>query len=213
MVQLKIDKQTVMGAVVVVIIIAIIYGFFSNAWAAQAPINLPLDYNSEGSANSPVVIEEFSDFECPACSYFYENAYPQIMESYVKTGKVRVVFKPFPLTSLHKNSEKAAEAALCAAEQGKFWEMHDKLFENQDALGVANLKSYAASLGLDQNAFNQCLDSGKMRPIIENNIAEGKARGISATPSFFVNGKKIVGAQPFETFQQAIDGELAKNAR
>ncbi len=201
------DNRLIAGAVIALVLIAVIYNtYFSGA---SVPITLQEGYNVKGAPNAPVVIEEFSDFECPACGYFYANSLKQVEDAYVSTGKAKIIYRQFPLP-MHKDSEKAAEAALCAAEQGKFWEMHNWMFENQDSLSVASLKSHAPSLGLDSIAFNQCLDSGKMRTIVENDITEGKARGISATPSFFINGQKLVGAQPFEVFQQAIDAELAK---
>jgi protein-disulfide isomerase len=109
---------------------------------------------------------------------------------------------------MHNMAEKAAEAAECAREQGKFWEMHDKMFENQRALAVDNLKQYAADLALDKDKFNTCLDQGKMKDGVSKDMAVGSAAGVTGTPAFFVNGRFISGAVPFENFKQVIDEEL-----
>jgi protein-disulfide isomerase len=165
------------------------------------------DSPSIGDKNAPVTIIEFSDFECPFCERFYTQSYKQIKANYVDTGKVRIVFKHFPLP-FHANAQKAAEASECAREQGKFWEMHDKLFENQNAISISSLKGYAADLGLDTSKFNSCLDSGKYASRVQKDASDGSAAGVSGTPSFFINGKSVVGAQPYSVFQQAIEAEL-----
>jgi len=165
------------------------------------------DSPSIGKANAPVTIIEFSDFECPFCERFYSQTYKQVKTNYVDTGKVRIVFKHFPLP-FHASAQKAAEATECAREQSKFWEMHDKLFENQNAIAIANLKSYAVALGLDASKFNTCLDTGKYASRVQKDASDGSAAGVSGTPSFFINGKSVVGAQPYSVFQQAIEAEL-----
>lgn len=164
----------------------------------------------KGNANAKVTIVEFSDFECPFCGKFYEETYPLILKNYVDTGKVKIVFRDFPLTSIHPNAQKAAEATECAAEQGKFWEMHDKLFENQDSLSVDDLKKYAADLKLNTATFNSCLDSGKMTAEVEKDAQEGMSYGVTGTPAFFINGRLVSGAQEFSAFEAIIDEELAK---
>jgi len=163
-----------------------------------------------GSAGAPVTIVEFSDFQCPYCGKFVTETMPQINDTYIKTGKVKLYFRNFPLSSLHENAEKAAEAALCANEQGKFWQYHDKLFANQTALAVTNLKQYAKDLGLNSQNFDSCLDSGKTAEQVKKDTNDGAAYGVQGTPSFFINGTLIVGAQPFSAFQQAIDAALKK---
>lgn len=165
------------------------------------------DSYSIGDKDAPVTIIEFSDFECPFCERFYSQSYKQIKANYVDTGKVRIVFKHFPLP-FHASAQKAAEASECAGEQGKFWEMHDKLFENQNAIAINNLKSYAVDLGLDASKFNTCLDTGKYASKVQKDASDGSAAGVSGTPSFFINGKSVVGAQPYSVFQQAIEAEL-----
>ncbi len=165
----------------------------------------------KGSEDAPVLIEEWSDFECPFCTRWYQQTLPQIEEQYIKTGKVKLVYKDFPL-SFHANAQKAAEAGKCALEQGKFWEMHDKIFDSS-AVGVKptvdNLKAWAGELGLKQSKFDECLDSGRTAAAVRAEMAEGQQKGISGTPGFLINGQLISGAQPFEAFKTAIDAQLA----
>ncbi len=165
----------------------------------------------KGVANAPVTIVEFSDFECPFCERFYSDAYKQIDEQYIKTGKVKVVFMQFPL-GFHAEAQKAAEASLCAqAQKGNdgFWKMHDTLFENQESLSVENYKKWAREIGLNGALFDGCLDKGDFEARVNAELAYGQSLGVSGTPSFFVNGKPLVGAQPFSAFKQIIDAELA----
>jgi protein-disulfide isomerase len=159
-----------------------------------------------GPADAPVTIIEFSDFQCPYCARFVTQTLPQIKQEY--EGKIRFVFRDFPLSQLHENAEKAAEASECADDQGKFWEYHDKLFNSQSALDVASLKSYASQLGLDTGAFDQCLDSDKYAQEVQKDLQDGDSYGVTGTPAFFVNGLLVVGAQPFATFKAAIDAAL-----
>lgn len=164
-----------------------------------------------GDKNAKVTIVEYSDYQCPFCSRFYTQTEGQLRKEYVDTGKVKFVYKDFPLSSIHPTAQKAAEAARCAGEQGKYWEMHDLLFEKQDEwapLGAAKLKDYASDLSLDTAAYNSCLDTGKYAPAVQKDFNEGSSFGVSGTPSFFVNGYQIVGAQPYAAFQQIIEQEL-----
>jgi protein-disulfide isomerase len=163
---------------------------------------------SRGNDSAKVVVVEFSDFQCPYCGNAARDAVAQIERDYVNTGKVKLVFKHFPLTQMHQYAQKAAEAAECAKDQGKFWEMHDKLFSNQAALTVDDLKRYASDLGLNTAEFNQCLDSGAKTQFVQNDIAYGTQLGVTGTPTFYINGNQIVGAQPYATFKQAIDTAL-----
>lgn len=167
------------------------------------------DDPSKGSENAPVTIIEFSDFECPFCGRFFTQTLPQIEENYINDGKVRLVYRDFPL-GFHPQAQKAAEAAECADEQGKFWEMHDKLFEDGVSGGVGSFKQYAEDLGLDTAKFNDCLDSGAMASEVQNDMQDGQSAGVSGTPTFFINGQKVVGAQPFSAFENIIDSELLK---
>ncbi len=164
-------------------------------------------WNIKGAHAAKVTIVEYSDFECPYCGRA-EPTIKQILEKY--PDDVQLVYKHFPLPS-HSNSWKAAEASECAAEQGKFWEYHDMLFENQDALYTPMLKDYAKQLGLDTDKFNNCLDSNTMKARVENDAEEGKSLGVSGTPAFFVNGKMISGAQPFSVFDTAVSRALSSS--
>ena len=163
----------------------------------------------KGKANAKVTIIEFSDFQCPYCGKFYTETLPQIMKEYIDTGKAKLVYRDYPL-EFHPNAQPAAEAAECAHEQGKFWEMHNKLFENQQSLSVDNYKQWAADLKLDTKKFNDCVDTHKYADEVKKDAADGSAAGVSGTPGFFVNNKIISGAVPFEVFKQTIDAELAK---
>lgn len=165
------------------------------------------DDTVKGDANAPVTIVEFSDFECPFCGRFYTGAYQQLLTEYVNTGKAKIIFRDFPL-SFHANAQPAAEAAECAGEQGMYWEMHDKIFENQRSLTTENYKKWAEEMGLNKGEFDACVDSGKMRSEVQKDFADGAAAGVSGTPTVFINGEKIVGAQPFEAFKSVIDKYL-----
>ena len=170
-----------------------------------------------GAADAPVVLVEFSDFQCPFCRSFYNDAYKQIKSEYVETGKVKFVYRHFPLNNIHPAAQKAAEASECALDQGLFWEMHNKLFDEQNALGggtvafsTDDIKAWAAEIGgLDVAAFNGCLDSGKKEEIVAADFQDGVDAGVRGTPTIFINGQPVVGAQPFSSFQAVIDAELS----
>lgn len=161
---------------------------------------------SQGPANAPVTIVEFSDFQCPYCSRLIPTL-DQVKQQY--GDKVRIVFRQFPL-NFHQNAQKAAEASLCANDQGKFWQMHDAMFENQQALAVDALKAKAVELGMTAEAFNSCLDSGKYAKQVQADMQEGSAAGVTGTPAMFVNGRFISGAVPLEQITKVIDDELRR---
>jgi protein-disulfide isomerase len=161
---------------------------------------------SRGPANAPVTIVEFSDFQCPYCGREYP-VIERLMKEY--DGKVRLVFRHYPL-EFHPFAEKAAEASACAQDQGKFWELHDKMFTHQDKLAVPDLKGYAQSLGMDATKFDKCLDSGEKKALVDEDLKAGSAAGVSGTPAFFINGIFVNGAQPYEYMKQAVDRELKK---
>lgn len=161
----------------------------------------------KGDADAPVTIVEWSDFECPFCGRFYQDTLPQIEEQYIKTGKVKLVYRDFPL-SFHQNAQKAAEAAECAGDQGQFWEMHDLLFNSGVSGGVTSFKLYAQQLGLNTETFASCLDSGKQAGEVQKDFIDGQRAGIQGTPGFIVNGQLISGAQPFSVFQQVLEAAL-----
>lgn len=160
-----------------------------------------------GPEDAAVTIEEFADFQCPYCGAFARETLPAIREAY--GGRVRYVFRDFPLVSIHEFARGASEAAQCAHEQGIFWEYHDLLFSNQKALAEADLKGYAELLGADMAKFNRCLDSGKNAWEVYLDIQDGNRVGVSSTPSFVINGILVSGALPFEQFQAIIDQALA----
>jgi protein-disulfide isomerase len=175
---------------------------------------------ARGAASARLILVEFSDFECPYCGRHFRETQPQIDREYVQTGKVRYVFRNFPLEAIHKEAFKAAEAALCAGEQQKFWEMHDRLFTHQDALAPKELPGHAAALGLDVNRFEQCVFGGKYGAAVRQDLAEGQKAGVRGTPAFFfaVVGpdgsrakavKLLPGAYPFSAFKETLDGLLA----
>ena len=161
-----------------------------------------------GEEEAPVTMVEFTDYQCPFCGRYSNETLPKIEEEYIKTGKVKYVLRNIPLT-FHQYAQKAAEAAMCAAAQGKYWEYHEVLFENQQALEVESLKKYAGQVGLDQAKFDQCLDEGEMEQVVKDDAALAQRVGVTGTPTFFINGKKLVGAQPYEVFKKMIDEALA----
>jgi protein-disulfide isomerase len=163
----------------------------------------------KGPDDAKVTIIEYSDFECPFCKRYYDNAYKQILSTY--PDDVKMIFKDFPL-SFHAQATPAAEAAECAGAQEWFWEYHDILFERQSewaSSGRPAFNSYAEELGLDMDAFNNCVDSRQFRENVVADFQEGQAAGVRGTPAFFINGKMVSGAQPFSAFQTEIDAALA----
>jgi len=160
----------------------------------------------KGDPEAPITIIEFSDFQCPFCAQI-QTTLDQIFDTY--GDDVKLVFRHYPLP-FHENAESAALASMCANEQDNFWEYHDLLFENQEDMTMTNLKKWAADLGLDAEKFNSCLDNQSYKEEINKDIGDAQAVGVSGTPAFFVNGQRLVGAQPFEAFKAVIDAELAK---
>ena len=164
---------------------------------------------TKGPVDAPIEIVEFSDFQCPFC----ERATATLAQLVDRYGdQVRFVYKDYPLPN-HENAFKAAEAGNCANEQGKFWELHDKMFATQSALGVASLKAYAEEFGMDAAAFSTCLDSGKYAGEVQRDLAVGQGYGVSSTPTIFINGRLVTGAVPFDVFDQIIREELAAAGR
>jgi protein-disulfide isomerase len=186
-----------------------------EAAAAAAPTTasqyvrykIPTDgFPSLGPANAPITLVEFGDFQCPFCREWEQQTYQPLLQAY--PGKIRFVFRDFPLTSIHPNAMPAAEAAQCANEQGKFWAYHDKLFGSEN-LGDQVYQQYAQDLGLDMTKFNTCLTSHKYASTIQADMDFANNLGVNSTPTFFVNGLAIIGAQPLSTFTSVIDKEMA----
>ena len=188
---------------------------------AVEPVKISIDNDPIiGNPDAPITIVEFSDFQCPFCARFHTQTLPSILEEYVEQGKVKLIFRDFPIQSIHPNALPASVAAECANDQNKFREMHDALFENQnnwnrletvDALSL--FSQYASEMQLDQESFDSCLTSGKHIPEIQNDLNDGRDYGVSGTPGFFVGNDQIgfvelKGAQPFESFKKVIDAQL-----
>lgn len=170
-----------------------------------------------GKKDAPVTLIEFSDYQCPFCRRFFQTTLPTLKTEYIKTGKVRYVFRDFPLDQIHPHARKAAEAAHCAGDQDKYWEMHDLLFQNQKALQVDKLKAYGRRLGLDPSAFAGCLEKSKYAAKVQQDLKDGVTAGIRGTPGFFIGktrsddtiqGTLISGALPPRVFRQAIESLL-----
>jgi len=173
--------------------------------------NLPI----LGNKDAKVTIVEFSDFQCPFCKQMFEEALPQIKKEYIDTGKAKLAFRHYPLTSIHPNAQKAAEASECANDQDKFWEYHDQLFTNQadwESLSgdevINKFVEYANTIGVDGETLRECVTSGKMAENVKKDVDAGTKVGVDGTPATFVNGMLISGAVPFEEFKAQIDAAL-----
>lgn len=188
---------------------------------ASPPVKISVDDDPIiGNSDAPITIIEFSDFQCPFCARFHTQTLPLILEEYIKQGKVKLVFRDFPIQSIHPNALPASVAAECANDQGKFREMHDILFEKQNEWNkletteaLSLFSEYASSMQLDQKTFDSCLTSGKHIPEIQNDLNDGREYGVTGTPGFFVGNEKIgftelKGAQPFDSFKKIIDAQL-----
>ncbi len=196
---------------------------FPSTVPAQTPPSTPVTVTNISIGNAPllgssvanVTVVEFSDFQCPFCASFFSNTLSELKKEYIDTGKVKFYYKHYPL-DFHQNAKVASVASECAKEQGKFWEYHNTLLGNQTAwetlVGnntVKKFEGYAVDLGLDPNKFETCLDSLKYERIVDSDLEQGTMLGVTGTPAFFV-GKEgkytlIEGAQPFESFRQAIN--------
>lgn len=169
------------------------------------------DDPSIGPADAPITIVEFSDYQCPFCKRFRDQTLNTLLDAY--PGQIRFVYRDFPLSNIHPRAQIAAEVANCAGDQGRYWEMHDRLFANQSSWagaknGMTYFVRFADDLALDLNAFGSCIKTGKYAEEVQKDVQDGIAYGVSGTPSFFVNGKFISGAVPFQMFQAVIERQL-----
>ncbi len=199
-----------------------IKALLQNRMRVAPPQNAVLDLGqrpSQGESNAKLTLVEFLDYQCPYCGRFSRETMPQIDKEYIQTGKVRYVVMNLPLEGMHKSAFKAAEAAACAGEQGKFWEMHDRLFANQQT--IDQWKSHAEAVGLDVSKFEACLDGGRHAAQVRSDMAEAQKAGIAGTPSFFLaytdaksstikTVTRLVGSQPYAAFKAAIDKQLVE---
>ena len=191
-----------------------------------APVPAVVQKNSDtsaltlGDAQAPVTIVEYGHFKCPFCNRFFREVEPQIEEGYIKTGKVKFIWKDFPYEG--GDSVRASEAAYCSQDQGKFWEYRNILFnhiwenyynkglnaEEAEIFTAVKLKELAGQIGLDTAEFSSCLDTAKYKQLVQDNYNEGISKGVKSTPTFFINGQKVVGAQSFSLFSKIIDSQL-----
>jgi protein-disulfide isomerase len=187
----------------------------------QLPVKISADNDPIiGNPDAPITIIEFSDFQCPFCAKFHSQTLPLILDEYIEQGKVKLVFRDFPIQSIHPNALPASIAAECANEQGKFKEMHDMLFDNQNEWNkqdtvdaLSSFSQYATNIQLEQETFDSCLTNGKYIEEIKKDLDDGRNYGVSGTPGFFVGNDQIgyvelKGAQPFESFKKIIDAQL-----
>ncbi|MGQ9573520.1 MAG: DsbA family protein [Dehalococcoidia bacterium] len=204
------------GAVLVAVVVLIVLASTLGQDGDDVPVGLadipprlaPVQGNVLGSPDAPVTIVAYSDFQCPYCAQAATGVVRQIEEDYLATGKAKLVFKHFAFEG--EESIRAAQAAECAADQNRFWDYHDMLFLNQRIPFTSeNLKAFARELGLDTASFNVCLDLETHAEKVAADRAEGKRRGVSGTPTFYVGPTQIVGAKPYDTFRAAIEDQLA----
>lgn len=202
----------------------------ANAAGGQAQPTVPPyanvtngDLPMQGNNDAKVTMVEFSDFQCPFCKQYFDQTESQVYDTYVKTGKVKFFYRQFPLVTIHPNAYLAANAGECANEQGKFWQYHDLLFQNQDtwapqgATDSANtLTDLAGQTGMDTDQFRSCLDNQKYKTNVDKDMTDGNSAQVDGTPTFFVNGFRVVGAVPFSDptlpmdIKRAIEQELKK---
>ena len=213
-------KRTYEILVIVAFLVGLLTGYL--LWGSSAPaepaapaapeentrFDVPVEgYPSIGPKDAKVVVVEFSDFECPFCTRWHESVFYRMMEEY--DGQILFVYRNFPLTNIHPNAMKAAEAALCAGNQGYYWEYHEMLFKADYGLGISAFTKYAEDLGLNMDTFTDCLENDVFTDFIREDMNEALEFGVGSTPSFFINGRPVVGTQPYAVFQQIIEEELA----
>ena len=184
--------------------------------AQQDPLVTAADRGRiEGDANAKTWLIVASDFQCPFCKQWHDESYKTVYDEYVRSGKIKVAYVNYPLQQ-HQHAMATAEAAMCAAAQGKFWPYHEALFATQkgwESLSspAAVLDSIAGAVGLDKASWKQCVDSGKMKPLIDADRDRSAAAGVQSTPSFIIGDRVMLGVQPIERLRAALDSEIAKN--
>ena len=189
----------------------------SPAYAQNPRVFLGVDDDPMlGKSDAKVLIIEFGDYQCPSCRAFWQDVEPRLKKEYIDPGKAKLVFRDYPIVQIHPEALMAAEAVDCAGDQNKYWEFHDKVFREQYNKGddlirfkAADLKKWAKDIKLDSTKFDQCLDTEKFKEEILKDKADGDAVSVQGTPTFFINGRVIGGAQPYPAFKNLID-ELLK---
>ena len=185
------------------------------------PVKISLDDDPiRGNPDAPITIVEFSDYQCPFCARFYAQTLPLLLEEYIDEGKVNLVYRDFPVQRIHPNALSAAAAAECADDQGKYWEYHDTLFEKQNAWAkldsnsaISTFSQFATEIELEQQQFDNCLESGKYLEEVQADFSDGKNYQVTGTPGFFIGNEdigfvKIIGAKPYDDFKKIIDAQL-----
>ena len=186
--------------------------------STSIPAPAGADPRGLGDPNAPIRVVEYSDFQCPFCARFVGDTAAQLRQAYIDTGKIYFTYRDFPLVDIHPGALLAAHVANCAAEQGSFWPMHDQLFQGTsahswgdgDVADFSIFMSYAAGLRLDVGKVQECVQTNRYATQIETDFRDAAALGVRSTPTFIVNGKLLVGAQPFEVWQSVLDGMLAE---
>lgn len=187
--------------------------------AAQPERSIRIDGPSIGDAGAKVTMVEFVDYQCPSCRSFWQETEPRLKREYIDTGKVRLVFKDFPVVQIHPDAMLAAVAARCANDLGKYWQYHNELFRRQQfgdevvRFTMKDLKKWGGAIGLDAGSFDSCLDSSRHRNDVVQDQSEGAAVGVQGTPTFLINGHAIVGAQPYLVFKKVLDDTLRQSRR
>ncbi len=196
----------VLAVIIAVVLILKLFGNASSTNSVSGDHITSTDDPYAGAVDAQVVVVEFADFQCPFCF----QAFPVVSEIKSHYGdRIKFIYRDFPISDVHPDAEPAAEAGECAHEQGKFWEMHDKLFINQSDLSTTALKRYAMEIGLNQNRFDRCLDSNSYAAEIQEDFNDGLLSGVDGTPTFFINGREFQGTVVFQDFERIIDGLLA----
>lgn len=226
----KKDSLLIPGSILaagVIVALSIMYAFGNRDGYAPPKTNTVVDYADDdpylGSKDAPVTVVEFSDFQCPFCRRYWRDIIPRLKEEYINTGRVRFVYRDFPLSNIHPGAEPAALAAECADDQGKFWEMHDKIFLEQDKRATrpdkmdtvsfteVDLEVWGAEIGLNADEYNRCRAERRYAAEVAKDLSDGSAAGVNGTPGTFVNDRFINGAVPYDQLRGAIEAELAKD--
>lgn len=209
-------KENIIAVLIVVAVIATI-GYL--VWSALQPEPVQQDESARvpmvlgnspslGNASAPVVVVEFSDFQCPYCAAFSREYFPRIKEEQIDTGRVFFTYKHFPIPDLHPRAAQTSLASECAKEQDAFWQYHDLLYENQDDVEIEQLVGYAADVGLNTEEFRTCLVNGRYEHFVVQDKNQGISAGVTGTPTFFFNGRKVVGMLTPEQFAAEVEREL-----